>query len=421
MKILIITTKELTGLNYHRQLVPHKHLSTTYEGYEVTYADSVDVFDDSQLKDFQIVSFLRIVDTYGNTEKIIERVKKAGCITILDIDDYWCLHPEHEMKDIYRKSNIEVQTATSIRLVDYVTTTTEHFADKIKQFNENVIIIPNSIWGEEAQFKHTSIESNRIRFGWIGGVFHLPDIKLLYDGFKEVWKDIKNDKFQLCLGGYNYPDKLQYVSNALATGQMDELTRQRFTFYQKELIEGRDVPPIMIFNNAFKNIPAYDMIEFYYTIGNKYPKDKDYQTYLDKKRQVDLHLMDSQPYKRLWGKSANEYATLYNEIDVALVPLVENNFNSFKSQIKIIEAGWFKKAAIVSNVMPYTIDCNKNNSILISPSKRNEGWGVAMKSLILNENKRLDLAESLHETVKDKYNMNTVNKVRHELYQQITQ
>ena len=71
--------------------------------------------------------------------------------------------------------------------------------------------------------------------------------------------------------------------------------------------------------------------------------------------------------------------------------------------------------------MPYTIDCKRNNSILISPNKRNEGWGVAMKSLILNPNRVEELAESLHETVKDKYNMDNVNKIRNQLYKSICQ
>ena len=52
-------------------------------------------------------------------------------------------------------------------------------------------------------------------------------------------------------------------------------------------------------------------------------------------------------------------------------------------------------------------------------SKRNEGWGVAIKSLILNPNKAADLGDALHETVKDKYNINTVNIVRNQLYQSL--
>ena len=420
MKILVITSKEVTGLNYHRQLIPHKHLSVNYS-YDVTYAEGLDVLTDKELKEFEVVTFLRIVDTNGNSSSIIQRAKDAGCKTILDIDDYWKLPNSHGLAQTYIDNKIEKQTLESVSNVDWVTTTTEHFADKLKDYNENVVVIPNSIWGDEDQFAVRESQSDRVRFGWIGGVFHLPDIKLLHEGFKDVWSNVNNDKFQLCLGGYNFPDKYQYVCNVLANGDMDKQSRSKFEYYKKELFEGRDIPDVLIFNNVYNNIPQYDLIEFYFTFGGKYPKDEEYKKYLEKKKQEDLHIMDSQPYKRLWGKSAAEYATLYNDIDVSLVPLVESNFNSFKSQIKIIEAGWFKKAAIVSNVMPYTIDCNRSNSILISPSKRNDGWGTAIKSLILNPNKREDLAEQLHEDVKSKYDMNIVNKVRHDLYQKLKQ
>ena len=71
--------------------------------------------------------------------------------------------------------------------------------------------------------------------------------------------------------------------------------------------------------------------------------------------------------------------------------------------------------------MPYTIDCKRNNSIIISPNKRNEGWGVAMKSLILNPNRVEELGNAMYETVKNKYNMDNVNITRNQLYKSICQ
>ena len=163
----------------------------------------------------------------------------------------------------------------------------------------------------------------------------------------------------------------------------------------------------------------YQFLEVIYTNEYKNIKSDLYRKYLAEYIEQGNEIANEQPYKRLWGKSVFQYGTLYNEIDVALVPLVEHNFNSFKSQIKIIEAGFFKKAVIVSNVMPYTIDCKRNNSIIISPNKRNEGWGVAMKSLILNPNRVEELGAAMYETVKDKYNMDNVNITRNQLYKSL--
>jgi len=419
MKILIITTVNITGLNYHRQLLPHKHLMDNYKDYEVIKAYSMDSLTDEMLEAIDVVTFLRVVDTNGRSKEMIDRAKSFGCTTILDIDDYWKLNSNHEQKSNYQQINYESHAIESVTNVDYVTTTTEHFADKLREYNKNVLVFPNSIDPTEEQYKPNLIESDRVRIGWIGGVFHSEDLKMVHSGFQEVWKGVKNDKFQLCLGGWNYPNKLQYVTDRLKDSPFDQHTRLMFTQFKKNLELGIDVPDHLIFNPYYNNQPPYDLIEGYFTDFLKYPKDDDYQKYLRKKTAEGNEVANEKPYKRLLAKEPQDYATLYNEIDVALVPLKENNFNSFKSQIKIIEAGWFKKAAIVSSVMPYLIDCNRNNSILISPTKRNEGWGTAMKSLILNKDRREDLAEELHETVKEKYMMDIVNKSRNEFYQTI--
>ena len=349
MKILIITSKELTGLNYHRQIVPHKQLVENHEGYRVSYAEHLDLVTDEELKDFQIVSFLRIIDVAGNTNKIVKRAKDAGCKTILDIDDYWHLPATHQLNQSYLEHKIAEQTVESIKAVDYITTTTEFFADKIKELNDNVIVFPNSIYDKEEQFNLEPVESDRIRLGWIGGVFHFWDLALMRWGIQDVYKTVNKDKYQFCLGGYN---------------------------------------------------KQYDSYERLFTVNGKY-------TSTDR-------------YKRLHGLAANKYATMYNDIDVALVPLNTDPFSGYKSQIKIIEAGWFKKPVIVSSVMPYLIDCNKSNSIPVLPSKSNDGWGIAMKSMIHNKNRREDLAEQLHEDVKAKYDMNIVNISRNQFYQNLT-
>jgi len=369
IKVLLVTQENATGLTYHRQTVPHNHLEVNYE-YKIDVTYDVSEATKEELQQYQIVSFLRLVDYKFNTEKVIQNCKDAGCKVVIDIDDYWNLHPTHELSKTYKENKIAEQTLSGLVNADWVTTTTEHFADKIREYNKNVTVLPNSIDTNEPQFKENESYSDRIRFGWIGGVFHANDVKMLYNGFKDVWKSCNPNKFQLCLGGYN-PNQ------------------------------------------------SYDFLEYVYTDGHKFPKDKQYIEYLKKRVKEDNFVADGQPYKRLWGTDVFNYAMLYNEIDVSLVPLVETSFNSYKSQIKIIEAGWFKKAVIVSNVMPYTIDCNKSNSMLVSPSKRGDGWGVAMKSLIVNPNKADDLAESLHELVKEKYTMDTVNEVRNDLYKRL--
>ena len=103
-------------------------------------------------------------------------------------------------------------------------------------------------------------------------------------------------------------------------------------------------------------------------------------------------------------------------------------FNQVKSQLKVIEAGFYKKALIASEFGPYTIDLKhslKNgqftdgNALLVPESRNHSDWSKNIKKLIDNPNMIVDLGERLYETVKDTYDLKTVTKARAEWYKLI--
>ena len=103
-------------------------------------------------------------------------------------------------------------------------------------------------------------------------------------------------------------------------------------------------------------------------------------------------------------------------------------FNRMKSQLKVIEAGFYKKALIASNVGPYSLDlkhCLKNgelvdgNALLVDEVRNHSDWAKYMEKLIKNPNMAKDMGERLYETVKDKYDLNIVTKDRAEFYKSI--
>ena len=61
-------------------------------------------------------------------------------------------------------------------------------------------------------------------------------------------------------------------------------------------------------------------------------------------------------YHRVWTQPVTSYAKNYSKFDVSLAPIKDTMFNRMKSQLKIIEAGFYKKALIASDIGPYTID-----------------------------------------------------------------
>jgi len=119
-----------------------------------------------------------------------------------------------------------------------------------------------------------------------------------------------------------------------------------------------------------------------------------------------------------WVEKADiwHYHNLYNYMDVSLVPLIGNKFNSLKSELKLIEAGFFKKAVIVDNVHPYRdLIKHKQNAMVVN---KYADWYKHIKYLIQNPNAITELGEALYETVQP-YHIKEVTKKRLKFYQDV--
>jgi len=135
------------------------------------------------------------------------------------------------------------------------------------------------------------------------------------------------------------------------------------------------------------------------------------------------------PYLRVWTKPVSSYAMNYSKFDISLAPIKNHIFNRMKSQLKVIEAGFYKKALIASEIGPYTIDlkhCLKNgefnadgNAILIPESRNHSDWSKSIKKLVQNPEMITELGERLYNTVKDKYDLNKVTVTRAEFYKSL--
>jgi hypothetical protein len=415
IKVLVVVTAK-TGLQYHRQLVPHFYLSQD-EDFQIMMTSDISKESDEELKTFQIVHFLREVDSslQFRTPYIIDRLRKFGIKIILDLDDYWRVKKTHNLNNQMRLSKYGDQVEQALKLVDYVTTTHEHLAKYIRPFNDNIVVIPNAINPEEHQFQRRKIENSRVRFGWIGGVHHRPDIELMSYSLMKMYTDRSiSDKFQICLGGFNtvinfsHENKMQLEKLGCDTEAMRTMSFAEMVNY-------------LISKNVAVPIPEYTEIEKAFTNDHKAVKsDKTYLEYLKQYTPAMEHIGFDKPYRRLWGTDTFNYGNMYNEIDVALVPLVDNEFNNCKSQLKIIEAGFMGKAAIVSNVHPYTIDCvHEKNCLMVNKNMNQMDWFLNMKRLVNEPNLREDLAAALYETVKEKYHIKTTNETRKQLYRSI--
>lgn len=382
IKILLPVQYNITGLEYHRQLVPFERLLKTHAGsYDVqmlrgivqdkkVYEPPLESLTDEVLQGFDLVYILRQVShDINKTQPLIDRFKKFGIKIVLDIDDYWELPKEHYWHKKYKEQDVKANTLKIVEQADAVVTTTSTFKDLISEYNKNVTILPNCISPDEPQFVSTPTESSLTRFGWVGGVFHKPDLQILKESVKRIYGTSElTNKFQICFGGFN-PNP-----------------------------EFLEIEKILTDDYCFKNY------------------DSKYFVYLSQFTQSMEHYSFSKPYRRLWGRDVNSYGQIYNDIDVALVPLLDNPFNNCKSELKIVEAGQMGKAVICSDVLPYNkFIKNGVNGILVSHSRNEIDWFVAMRKLILNPQMRIDMAGELQKTIKENFDLDTHNMKRDEL------
>ena len=157
---------------------------------------------------------------------------------------------------------------------------------------------------------------------------------------------------------------------------------------------------------------------------------KDYNDFLHKWKKGKYVNEDGAAYKRVWTKPITTYAANYNNFDISLAPLKEHMFNKVKSQLKVIEAGFHKKALIAQNFGPYQIDCinaidrggkinPKGNCLLVDTHKNHKQWYQYTKRLIDNPSLIEDLGERLYEDIVPKYHIDVTTKYRAEVYREL--
>jgi glycosyltransferase involved in cell wall biosynthesis len=154
----------------------------------------------------------------------------------------------------------------------------------------------------------------------------------------------------------------------------------------------------------------------------------DYKLFLDKFEDGGYPAIKNENYVRVWTRPADSYARNYAKFDISLAPIKNHMFNRMKSQLKVIEAGFYKKALIASNIGPYTIDLKhsmKNgeftdgNALLVDEVKNHSDWAKFIKKLVDNPDMVTELGQRLYDTVKDTYDLNKVSDKRADFYKSL--
>ena len=405
IKVLVVPSDKF-GVGLYRSVSPHTMLNTMYGNeFDVEIEYTPNWADLESLRKYDIIHFHK--GLFGKMDQFwnaLEFCKENGIVTIMDIDDYWVLPQTHPMYHQSKALGHNSLIVKNLSMVDYVTTTTEIFANKIRPHNKNVIVFPNAIDPTEDQYSPVKNPSDRIRFGFVMGSSHEKDMDLFNGVIGKLPKETL-DKIQIVLCGFDTRGTVTIFDKDGSLKQQRPIKPEESVWYRYE-------------QNVTDN---YRIVS------------PEYRAFLERfVPNLQWSNAANEAYRREWTKDISKFATHYRNVDVLIAPLEETEFNSVKSELKFIEAGFTKTAVIASNFGPYTIG-SKNmfkfggeidmdgNCILIDKRKAHKDFVKAIKKLVDNPELITTLQNNMHETVKDKYDIRNVTDRRAAWYKEIVQ
>jgi len=236
---------------------------------------------------------------------------------------------------------------------------------------------------------------------WIGNS-HMKDLEILKGLMNKLKSDGLIDKVQFVLCGFDLRGTITMIDQKTGEQKQRPIKPMESVWYQYE----------KIFTDDYKLV------------------SEDYKKYLLSFDNKEYENVMNEPYRRVWTKPITSYASNYNLFDISLAPLKESMFNKVKSQLKVIEAGFHKKAIIAQDFGPYQIDINNvyikggeinesGNGFLVPTDKNHKFWYSHLKKLINNPELITKLGENLYNTVNGTYDMKSVCTKRRDLYKKL--
>lgn len=378
-RILYIPSTMNGGVYYYRVYTPMKSLVEMYPNeFDITINNTYKFTDqekDEIGKNFDIVIVHQalytseIQDSFWNT--IIYCKKTYGTRFVLDIDDYWDYGKTHPYNNVCQFFAYPLKMMMNFKLFDYVTTTTEYFKSVISEYfpEERIVVFENAISFEDTQFVKEKNKSDKLRFGITGGSSHTEDIKQLLE-IPKYLTDKQLNQIELVFCGYNAEDAevCEIDDNGNIT-KKEKMNIKNNWWYTTE----------NQFKSSFKN------------------------------------------YKRIETRSIDnkEYGSIYRNIDILMVPLLNNKFNRCKSELKFIEAGFTNTAVISSNVIPYNNFGENEYDCLFVKENTPESWAKTIKKILRDKDYVKIMAERLNSKVTETRNLEDITNKRAEFFKNI--
>ena len=400
---VLVAPDDNGGVCYWRMETPHLKLDQLFgDDFDIIINHYVNWRDFDYIHKFDIVCFHKgLFNDLEGFRMALQFCKEHNITTIMDIDDYWDLGPWHPQTLHNKAINGAEKTTTNLKLADYVTTTTELFANDIKKYNTNVKVFPNAANTEEPQWQPDFSKTDKLRIGYSMGSTHRRDMEQVKGLTNQL--GALRDKIQIVLCGYDIRGTMTIIGPDKQIQGNRPIKPEETVWYDYEK---------MVTDNYAICSPEYKEHLLRFIPDLQYPN------------------VENEHYRREWTKDLTKFGTHYDKLDVLLVPLDTNAFNYHKSELKLAEAGVKHKAVIASNFGPYTIGTKslfvpggeinpEGNCILIDPARAHKDWAKAIKKLIEHPEYVTMLQDNLAKHIDENYNLNKWTEIRANWYKSI--
>lgn len=369
MKRILVIKSDNGGCWLYRMFYPYMQLCNRKKNNIGVDCGSIHDAEDGSIdfSEYDAVVFHQNVRGYRD---VYEKVKQAGAKLIIDVDDYWVLSPLHPLFDRTKVQEQKAASIRGIRCADLVTTTTEALAEKIRPINANVVVCPNAIHPNDEQFQGAKHKRGKVfRVGFVGGSSHYEDV-LQLAGLVE---ELDDPEIQVRLCGFD-------LSGAFTREQVDANV---WTRLERAL------------TSDYKTL------------------DEDTRAWLKTYTKAEQPDQNAR-YVRVPTRDIMEYGTMYSELDAVVVPLCGTDFDRYKSELKLIEAGAYNLPVIVSDVYPYKGSELAKHCVLMRKGASARKWARAIKHLKNNPILCDQLGRELGETMRKNYDLDEINNKRYE-------
>ena len=377
LKILAVPANE-GGCAYYRIIAPLQKLEELYgDQVEIKWDKNplginekdgtwIQDWDFSSIKWADIVMTQNLSNFGGNyTARIIGKAKKFGKFVHYDTDDLLTnIYEGHRLYHVYKEKGLEEITKFIYSHSDLVTVTQKKFADRITPYighGNALAVIKNSVDYNLPCWNMQKLPKRKkkfCRFGWAGGIHHEQDLR--YFGGVPHFVNQRVGRENCTWDFYGHPPP----NTPEDDWQIDVWRR-----YKEIILRG------------FKGAKNWN-----------------------------IH----------YALTPDRYGQFFTNMDVALAPLEDNEFNDSKSEIKLAECGRYKVPLVASNVGCYDewiVD--GETGFLIDPKKGLTEWNRVLTKVAKDPGLVQRMGDNLHAITEEHFDMNKVVGLRLDLYKEV--